>query len=415
MLDSISIKLENICKSYKIYSDKRQTLKEKMLFKSNKKTVDNRKVLKDISFTVNKGETIGIIGKNGCGKSTLLKLLSKIIYPDSGNIQINGRVSSLIELGAGFHPDMSGRENLYTNASILGLEKKEIDRKFDNILEFSELREFIDNPVRTYSSGMYLRLAFSVAVNVEPDILLIDEILSVGDINFQKKSFNKIKEIKKNGATIVIVSHSLGQIEELCSRCIWLDNGYVKEIGESKEINEKYRENMEEKRLRKYYKEINKENSPIKIPDFCNSLSIINGNKKIEFIDVYLSDFHNNKKNVFNTSDDIYIYLKYKSKSEDNLYVDVSFCISNMQEIMCYSTNVYNETKNLVFVKHKDVNYIKIKINKSNLIKNRYMLNVGMSSEKGEIYHEIQRVLFFDIVSENNDVGICRLETEWII
>ena len=404
MLDSISIKLENICKSYKIYSDKRQTLKEKMLFKSNKKSVDSRKVLKDISFSVNKGEPMGIIGKNGCGKSTLLKLLSKIIYPDSGDIQINGRVSSLIELGAGFHPDMSGRENLYTNASILGLEKKEIDKRFENILEFSELREFIDNPVRTYSSGMYLRLAFSVAVNVEPDILLIDEILSVGDINFQKKSFNKIKEIKKNGTTIVIVSHSLGQIEELCSRCIWLDNGYVREIGDSKEI-----------RLRKYYNEINKENSPIKIPDFCNSLSIINGNKKIEFIDVCLSDSQNNKKNIFNTSDDIYINLKYKSNSEDNLYVDVSFCISNMQEIMCYSTNVYNETRNLVFVKHDDVNYIKIKINKSNLIKNRYMLNVGMSSEQGEIYHEIQRVLFFDVISENHDVGICRLETEWII
>ncbi len=166
-----------------------------MLFwKRNK--YEKRHVLKGISFTVKKGEAIGLVGKNGCGKSTTLKMLTKIIYPDTGSIEMHGRVSSLIELGAGFHPDMSGRENIYTNASIFGLTKKEIDARLDDIIAFSELEDYIDNPVRTYSSGMYMRLAFAVAINVDADILLIDEILAVGDANYQAKCFNKLREIK---------------------------------------------------------------------------------------------------------------------------------------------------------------------------------------------------------------------------
>lgn len=157
---------------------------------------EKRHVLNGISFNVKRGEAIGLVGKNGCGKSTTLKMLTKIIYPDSGTIEMRGRVSSLIELGAGFHPDMSGRENIYTNASIFGLTKKEIDARLDDIIAFSELEDFIDNPVRTYSSGMYMRLAFAVAINVDADILLIDEILAVGDANYQAKCFNKLREIK---------------------------------------------------------------------------------------------------------------------------------------------------------------------------------------------------------------------------
>ena len=198
-----AIEVNNITKSFKVYYDKGSELKEKMLFwKRNK--YEMRQVLKGISFNVKKGEAIGLVGKNGCGKSTTLKMLTKIMYPNSGTIEMCGRVSSLIELGAGFHPDMSGRENIYTNASIFGLDKKEIDRRLDDIIAFSELEEFIDNPVRTYSSGMYMRLAFSVAINVDADILLIDEILGVGDANFQAKCFNKLREIKAQGTTIVV-------------------------------------------------------------------------------------------------------------------------------------------------------------------------------------------------------------------
>ena len=204
-----AIEVQNITKKFKIYYDKGHSLKEKILF-SKRNKYEEKNVLNGVTFEVKKGEAIGLVGHNGCGKSTILKLLTQIMYPDSGTIEMSGRVSSLLELGAGFHPDMTGRENIYINASIFGLKRKEIDKKLAEIIDFSELGGFIDNPVRTYSSGMYMRLAFSVAINVNADILLIDEILAVGDANFQVKCFNKLMEIKKGGTTIVIVSHSLG-------------------------------------------------------------------------------------------------------------------------------------------------------------------------------------------------------------
>ena len=208
-MKEIAISVDNVEKSFKIYKDKGFTLKERVLFFKSRNAYVKNNILKGISFDIEKGDILGIIGKNGSGKSTLLKLITRIIYPDSGSIKINGKVSSLIELGAGFHPDMTGRENIYINASIYGLTKKEIDAKLDTIIKFSELEEFIDSPIRTYSSGMYMRLAFSVAINVEAEILLIDEILSVGDANFQAKCFKKMQELKDSGITIVIVSHDL--------------------------------------------------------------------------------------------------------------------------------------------------------------------------------------------------------------
>lgn len=238
-----AIDVIDVYKNFKVYYDKGYSLKEKLLFWQRNK-YEKRYVLKGVSFEVKKGEAVGIIGKNGCGKSTLLKLLSRIIYPTKGKIKMNGRVASLIELGAGFHPDMSGRENIYINASIFGLSKKEIDSKLEDIINFSELQDFIDNPVRTYSSGMYMRLAFSVAINVDADILLIDEILAVGDITFQLKCFNKLKEIKKKGTTIIIVSHSLEQIEEFCDKSIWIKDGLIEGIGSPMSIHEKYKKYM---------------------------------------------------------------------------------------------------------------------------------------------------------------------------
>lgn len=182
-LTTDAIKVSHVSKHFKVFLDKGTSLKEKALFR-NRRRYEERSVLQDVSFSVAKGEAIGIIGENGCGKSTLLKMLSRIMYPDRGSISINGRVSALIELGAGFHPDMSGRENIYTNAAIFGLTKSEIDARLQSIIDFSELGDYIDTPVRTYSSGMYMRLAFSVAINVDADVLLVDEILAVGDAAF---------------------------------------------------------------------------------------------------------------------------------------------------------------------------------------------------------------------------------------
>ncbi len=236
MTEDTVISVENVKKSFKVYLDKGTTLKEKLLF-SKRNRYELRTVLDDVSFSIRRGESVGLVGRNGCGKSTTLKLLTRIMYPDSGKVAVSGRVSALIELGAGFHPDMSGRENIYINAAIFGLSRKEIDRRLDKIIEFSELEQFIDNPVRTYSSGMYMRLAFSVAINVDADILFIDEILAVGDVAFQSKCFDKLKEIKANGTTIVIVSHSLSQIEEFCDRSIWINDGKIAYEGAPKEVH----------------------------------------------------------------------------------------------------------------------------------------------------------------------------------
>ncbi len=239
-MSSSAISVKNVWKKFKIYHDKAYTLKDKMIFWS-RGSYEERWVLQDVSFDINKGESIGIIGKNGSGKSTMLKLLTKIMYPDKGSIDIKGRVASIIELGAGFHPDLSGRDNIYINASIFGLSKKEIKKRLKDIIDFAELDDYIDNPVRTYSSGMYIRLAFAVAINIDADILLIDEVLAVGDIAFQSKCLNKLKEIKESGVTIVIVSHSLEQIEEFCDKTIWIKNHKIEEIGLCSDVHEKYK------------------------------------------------------------------------------------------------------------------------------------------------------------------------------
>lgn len=233
------IKVNNVTKKFKVFYDKPMTLKERLVF-WNKKKFELRTVLEDINIEIKKGETVALIGTNGSGKSTLLKLMTKIIYPTSGNIKINGKVTSLLELGAGFHPDFTGRENIYFNASIFGLTAKEIDSRISAIIDFSELHDIIDNPVRTYSSGQYMRLAFSIAINVDADILLIDEILAVGDQRFQEKCYEKLMQLKEGGKTIVIVSHSLEAVKKICDRGIWIYDGKIQMDGSCEEVINEY-------------------------------------------------------------------------------------------------------------------------------------------------------------------------------
>lgn len=237
--EEYSIRVNHVDKTFKIYMDKANSLKEKVLFwKRNRREI--REVLKDINLEIHKGEAVALIGVNGSGKSTLLKLMTKIIYPNSGTIETNGKLTSLLELGAGFHPDFSGRENIYFNASIFGLTKKQIDERLDQIIEFSELGSYIDNPVRTYSSGMYMRLAFAVAINVDAEILLVDEVLAVGDQHFQEKCIAKMKELKSQGKTMVFVTHSMDTVKEFCTRAVWLCNGEIKMDGTPDEVIEEY-------------------------------------------------------------------------------------------------------------------------------------------------------------------------------
>ena len=234
-----AIEVIDVSKSFKLYYDKHSTLKEKIIFWKNKKP-EVHEVLKNINIDVKKGETLALIGVNGSGKSTLLKLMTKIIYPTKGKIITDGKLTSLLELGAGFHPDYTGRENIYFNASIFGLTAAEIDNRVNDIISFSELGDFIDSPVRTYSSGMYARLAFSIAINVDAEILLIDEILSVGDQHFQEKCFAKLEELGKSDKTIIIVSHNLDSMRKLCSRGIWINQGCVQMDGDIQQVIDEY-------------------------------------------------------------------------------------------------------------------------------------------------------------------------------
>ena len=234
------IKFDHVSKKFTLNPGRNMTLKDWIVYRKKYDNSVTFDVLDDVSFQVEEGESLGIIGRNGSGKSTILKLLSKIYYPTIGSIQIEGKVSSLIELGAGFHPEMSGRENIRIYASINGLSPKEINKKMNEIIEFSELGDFIDKPIKVYSSGMYMRLAFSVAINIDADILLIDEILAVGDIAFQKKCFDKLQYLKQSGVTIVLISHSTNQIIENCNRAIWIDNHKIVTEGDPTSVCNAY-------------------------------------------------------------------------------------------------------------------------------------------------------------------------------
>lgn len=233
------IEVEKVTKMFRVFYDKPNTLKERLVFWNHKKA-EMRTVLENVDLQIKKGETVALIGTNGSGKSTLLKLMTKIIYPTKGTVTTKGKITSLLELGAGFHQDFTGRENIYFNASIFGLNKKEINARINDIIEFSELGSLIDNPVRTYSSGQYMRLAFSIAINVDAEIFLIDEILAVGDQHFQDKCFKKLMELSNSDKTIIIVSHSLDSVKQICKRGIWLHEGKIQMDGDIDKVIEEY-------------------------------------------------------------------------------------------------------------------------------------------------------------------------------
>jgi len=425
-----AIEVNNITKTFKVYYDKGETLKERLIMAGRGKS-QKREVLKGISFTVKKGEAIGLIGKNGCGKSTTLKLLSRIIYPDTGEIKMSGRVSSLLELGAGFHPDMSGRENIYLNAAIFGLTRKEIDEKVDDIIRFSELVEFIENPVRTYSSGMYMRLAFSVAISVEADILLIDEILAVGDVSFQTKCFEKLKEIKANGTTIIIVSHSLGQIEQICDRTIWIEEGLIKEEGIPKFIHEKYLASMEDRRLDQIIKEKKEQQAQKEVVETNEELiideikhevrplqpnwsdkAIRSGNGEIEFVKVELQNENGEEAIVFTTGDKIIVHMEYRSKSGD---VDGNFGVGINRDdgVYCYGTNTLIELDEMVKTTKKGI--VEMVIPNMTLLPAKYILDVAVHTKDEIPIDKIHHILEFQVKAAKKDFGVSRLDNHWII
>lgn len=489
-----AIEVRDVKKYFKVFLDRGITFKDKILSKGRNR-YEKREVLKGISFSVKKGEAIGLIGKNGCGKSTTLKLLTKIIYPNEGSVEMQGRVSSLLELGAGFHPDMSGKENIYMNAAVFGLTRKEIDKRVKDIIKFSELEEYIDNPVRTYSSGMYMRLAFSVAINVDADILLIDEILAVGDVSFQKKCFEKLKEIKMSGTTIVIVSHSLDQIEKICDRTIWLKDGLIHEEGKPKEIHERYLYDMEKVRLEKYQRDVyegihiqakasNPENADEHTPNLMentdestsnlienvdentsnsiretkeneavslkaseqireikekgttgskngfkqdtNNLSKImnsfnnnflstkeitrQGTGNAFFSEMFIADSQNNERIIFETGEDVKIYLHYTSQKKD-LTGTICLLIYRDDGLYCYGTNTFIEMQEIVSLKENG--YVEVLLFQLPLLPGKYYFTIAMYDERVVYFDLIQNVATMQVLSKKGEQGVVRVVTTW--
>ena len=375
-----AIVIKGLTKIFKVYPDKSNSIKEKLLFfKRNK--YEKHVVLDGINFEIKKGEAVGLIGKNGCGKSTTLKLINRIMYPTSGTVKVKGKVSSLIELGAGFHPDMSGRENIYINASIFGLTKKEIDSKLDEIIEFSELGELIDNPV--------------------------------GDVSFQKKCFEKLHEIKKQGTTIVIVSHSFEQIEQICDKSIWIENGHIKEMGEARYIHQKYLREMEEERQRLIRSK--KKDDPSFDADrntFCGRNVKRSGNGKISFTNMSIRDKDNKPENVFNTHDHMHIEYEFNVAKEvkDAIF---SIKIYKNENICCYESDT--EIENKQFVNKTENNKLAIEFNDLNLLNGEYMIDIEAKNKAGELFDSIHDSARIEIINTSGKKGICDMDTQWKI
>lgn len=437
-----AITITNVTKQFKVFLDKGQSLKERLLFR-NRNRYENRIVLNDISLKIKKGEAVGLVGHNGCGKSTLLKLMTRILYPEKGTVDVKGRVSSLIELGAGFHPDMSGRENIYTNASIFGLTKAEIDRRLNDIIAFSELEEFIDNPVRTYSSGMYMRLAFAVAINVDADVLLIDEILAVGDANFQAKCFAKLQEIKAKGTTIVIVSHSLGQIEAFCDRSVWINKGKIVADGVPRDIHPQYldymgslrdEQNKKEKAAKaqaeakaqtgekeeqpkaeskdkdpeQIAKEIQGqvEEEPKEEPEVIKRW----GNGKARISNVTVFDKDGAEKNVFHVGSKMVIKVDYKVKEtvEDAVF---GIGIFRADGVNCYGTNTRIDRFDEFSLTHDGT--LTITMEAVDLLPGKYLVDLAIESGEGIPVDYYKEATSFETYSPRGDCGIVRIEQTW--
>ncbi|MEK6693240.1 MAG: ABC transporter ATP-binding protein [Nitrospirota bacterium] len=407
----VAIDIDRVSKSFRKYTNREiATIKDLFvmgIFRKDTFETETFWALRDVSFNIENGKMIGIIGSNGSGKSTLLKLLAGIMGPTSGSIRVKGRVSALIELGAGFHPELSGRENIFINGIILGLSKKEIKDRFDGIVKFAGLEDFIDSPVKTYSSGMYMRLGFAIAINVDPDILLIDEILAVGDEEFQHKCLNKINDFKRKGKTLVFVSHDLGSIERLCDEVVWIEDGVLKARGLPRMVIDSYTgyvASFEEERAFENHQsalEGAKRESPNRW-----------GTREIEITNVRLTDGDKKEKYLFEYGEPIEIILSYKTKRkiEDpvfgiGIFRDDGVCVFGTNTaIDGFSISAVEGEGNVIF-----------SIDRSNLVEGSYLLDVAIHKRDGQPYDYQSRLYSFVMRSKIKDVGIYRPDHDWLI
>jgi lipopolysaccharide transport system ATP-binding protein len=399
------IRIENLTKKYKLYNKPIDRLKE-VLNPFGRKYHKDFYALKDISFSIKKGEIVGIIGKNGSGKSTLLKIISGVLKPSSGKVQVNGKVSALLELGTGFHPELSGMENIFLYGSIMGISKSEMKKKVNDIIEFADIGEFINRPVKMYSSGMFARLAFSVAIHIEPEILIVDEVLSVGDISFQYKCFKKFNEFKEKGVTILFVTHSMGQILTHCDRALFLKNGKL--IRDSYDVESVVTEYEKFARGIKEEENKSKENVQIDKIEIKENKEI--GEKRFGTHRAVIYDIFVSKKRTFEKSDNLfksgeYIYLNFLVYSYDNLdKVVLGVSIRNKNTADIWGDN--NLYAGELFTLKKGFNKISYKF-KLNINEGEYLIFAGLA-RLGETREELDQrwpIEKIKIVSTRRQVG----------
>jgi ABC-type polysaccharide/polyol phosphate transport system ATPase subunit len=416
----IAIEVDNVSRIYQKYSARHRfkTFKSALLkgdlFKAMRPD-ELVTALDRISFQVKKGTTFGVIGENGSGKSTLLKVITGIAKPTSGKVSVRGKVSALIELGAGFHPEISGRENVYINGIMLGLSKKEIDRKFDEIVRFAQLEEFIDAPVKTYSSGMYMRLGFSIAINVNPDILLVDEVLAVGDASFVPKCLDRIDDFRRRKKTILFVSHDLGTVEKVCDRVLWLKEGRIQMIADPKraidaylqDIAEKQEEDFEIRQKEVEQKVIEEEEKEDKGEDRRENRW---GKKEIEITKVRMTSLQGEEKHVFSPDEGMIIQMDVTAKTRITDFV-FGVGIFNSQGVRCYGTNTHSEDFEPQSIEGDG--RVACQIDKLNLINGTYYLDVAAHKRDGYPYDYHRSMYTFMVSSKYKDVGIARPDHDW--
>jgi len=425
-----AIELVGISKIYRRYGGRHfSTLKSALLQRSILRDLQPSETfpaLKDVSFSVPKGSTYGVIGRNGSGKSTALKLVAGITKPTSGTVRVEGRISALIELGAGFHPEISGRENVFINGIMLGLTKREIRERFDEIVDFAELRDFIDAPVKTYSSGMYMRLGFAVAIHVNPDVLLVDEVLAVGDEGFTHKCLDKFAEFRRRGKTILLVTHSLNLVERFCDEALWLDGGVARAHGDPKRVVDAYLTKVEEGEEQELAAttaravEAASPREPVaaEVPaqpasppaDLFQATEGRWGSREVEITDVAFLDPKGQPTFVFHSGESVSIRLRVRANHPTDDFV-FGIGLFNIDGVCCYGTNTYLEEMNPErLAGEAEATFA---IDSLDLVEGTYKLDVAVHKRDGFPYDYHRLLYTFRVKSRSRDVGIYRPRHRW--
>lgn len=420
-MSDIAIKIEHLTKVYKIFDKPTDRVKE-ALNPFGKRYSKDFYALNDLNIEIKKGETVGIIGKNGAGKSTLLKIITGVLTPTSGNIQVNGRIASLLELGAGFNPEMTGIENIYMNGSIMGYSREDMDVRLQNIVDFADIGEFINQPVKMYSSGMFARLAFAVNAFVEPDILIVDEALSVGDIGFQAKCYRKFRELRETGVTILLVTHDLSAVLQFCDKAIFLVDGAKFDEGGPREIIDVFKKYLSNKSIEEVPTNLEEDNIDNKITNTfvgkwkdeysINDSLIEYGDKQLEIIDFKITNKDDEITSVVKNYEEINIVIKIKANNKVENPI-LAFSIKDIKGnelagmntmIKGFDTGVFNvgDVKEIDFVQK-----IPLRIGK-------YTLSLGCTKFIGDelhIFHRLYDVIVMDVISNSDTAGIIHVDS----